>query len=279
VTAPAGYSVYGLRVTGLDGTRLLPVGLENQIRVAVSQSRDDPERPALGADRAVLDLPNGRQLRLDRRAGTATFTGPPLSPDELVHPYLGAVASIFNRWAGREVFHAGAFVAGGRAWAVVGGREAGKSTLLAALADRGVPVVADDLVVTDGEDVFCGPRCIDLRTLGPGWPGPVTPARGNTRWRRALPPLSPRIPLGGWIHLRWEAAAAMAPVPASVSLGRLAAGRTRPALASDPGTLLTLATRPAWDLGRRREWAEMDAVIDLVLGTVTAPEPSGLPVG
>jgi hypothetical protein len=214
VTAPAGYSVYGLRVTGLDGTRLLPVGLENQIRVAVSQSRDDPERPALGADRAVLDLPNGRQLRLDRRAGTATFTGPPLSPDELVHPYLGAVASIFNRWAGREVFHAGAFVAGGRAWAVVGGREAGKSTLLAALADRGVPVVADDLVV-----------------------------------------------------------------PASVSLGRLAAGRTRPALASDPGTLLTLATRPAWDLGRRREWAEMDAVIDLVLGTVTAPEPSGLPVG
>ena len=116
----------------------------------------------------------------------------PQTPDELVHPYLGAAASVFSRWAGREVFHAGAFICGGLAWAVVGGREAGKSSLLAALAARQLPVLADDLVITDGQDAFCGPRTIDLRRPIPGSSEPVTPARGASRWRVSLPPLCRR---------------------------------------------------------------------------------------
>jgi hypothetical protein len=161
-------------------------------RVVIRHARQDPEPECMGTQRAVLGLPGLRQLLLRRGEGTATFTGPRLSHDELIHPYLGAAASVFSRWCGREVYHAGAFVCGGLAWAVVGGREAGKSSLLAALAARGLPVLSDDLVVTDGHQAFCGPRTIDLRRLAPGTTAPVTPVRGASRWRLALPPAARR---------------------------------------------------------------------------------------
>ena len=62
------------------------------------------------------------------------------------------------------MFHGGSFLdASGRTWGVVGSREAGKSSFLAWCATRGVPVVGDDLIVTDGTLVNAGPRCIDLR--------------------------------------------------------------------------------------------------------------------
>ena len=162
------HEIYGLHLTGVGGPGLMPVPDSDQPRVTIRQARQAPEPAFVGNDRAVLDLPSGRQLVVHRDAGTAIFTGPPLSDDELVHPYLGAAASIFSRWAGREVFHAGAFVCGGLAWAVLGNREAGKSSLLATLADRRWPVLADDLVVTDGHQVFCG--------RGPSISGTACPA-------------------------------------------------------------------------------------------------------
>ncbi len=190
VTPPGAHEVYGLHLTGVSGAGLLPAHGADAARprVAIRHASEDPGPGCMGTQRAVLDLPGHRQLLLRRREGTATFTGPQLSHDDLVHPYLGAAASVFSRWGGREVFHAGAFVFGDLAWAVVGGREAGKSTLLAALAARGLPVLADDLVVTDGHQAFCGPRTIDLRRLAPGATAPVTPVRdpagGGSRSRR-----------------------------------------------------------------------------------------------
>ena len=151
---------------------------------------------------------------------------------------------------------------------MVGGREAGKSSLLAALAARQLPVLADDLVITDGQDAFCGPRTIDLRQPIPGSSEPLTPARDASRWRVALPPMSGAMPLGGWIYLGWSAEVSMRAVPVSVLLARLAAGRIWPALPSDPATLLALAARPAWDLGRPADWARMDETVDLILQTL-----------
>jgi hypothetical protein len=264
--------LYGLHLTGAGGAGLLPGSGTRRLRVTVRHAQDGVEPACLGVERASLDLPGGRQLQLRRAEGTATFTGPPLSHDELVHPYLGAAASVFSRWAGREVFHAGAFVLGGLAWAVVGGREAGKSSLLAALAARRLPVLADDLVVTDSHQAFCGPRTVDLRRPLPGSREPLTPARGATRWRLWLPPLAGAVPLGGWIYLRWDAEVAMSAVPASVSLARLAARRTWPALPSAPETLLVLAARPAWDLARPADWARSDEAIDLMLRTLSAQQ-------
>ena len=272
MTPAAGHDVYGLHVTGITGTGLAPAGTPRgpgPHRVDIRHAEQDRQPPRFKASQAVLDLPEDRQVLLHRGRGTATFTGPPLSPDEMIHPYLGVAASVFSRWARREVYHAGAFISGGLAWAVVGGREAGKSSLLAALAARRLPVLADDLVITDGQDAFCGPRTIDLRRPMPGSSEAVTPARGASRWRVALPPLSGAVPLGGWIYLRWSAEVAMQAVPASVLLARLAARRIWPALPSDPATLLALAACPAWDLGRPADWARMDETMDLMLRTLS----------
>lgn len=272
VTPPGAHEVYGLHLTGVSGAGLLPAHRADAARprVAIRHASEDPGPGCMGTQRAVLDLPGHRQLLLRRREGTATFTGPQLSHDDLVHPYLGAAASVFSRWGGREVFHAGAFVFGDLAWAVVGGREAGKSTLLAALAARGLPVLADDLVVTDGHQAFCGPRTIDLRRLAPGATAPVTPVRDASRWRLTLPALPGAVPIGGWIYLCWRAEVWMHTVPASRSLARLAGRRTWPALPSDPQVLLALAARPAWDLGRPADWDRMDQGADLMLQTLQA---------
>jgi hypothetical protein len=264
--------VYGLHVSGIGPAGLGPapdVG-EPCIRIRVQPAPLVPRPVCVLDHEAVLDLPGGRQLWLRRSAGTAIFAGPALSGDELIHPYLGAAASVFSRWAGREVYHAGAFVFGDLAWAVVGDREAGKSSLLAALAARRVPVLADDLVITDGHQAFRGPRTIDLRQPLPGSTAPMTAARGASRWRLSLPPLPEAVPLGGWVYLSWHSELSMLPVPASALLARLAARRTWPGLHSHPETLLALAARPGWNLGRPADWTRMDEVVDLLLATLAA---------
>jgi len=279
VTPSGVHEVYGLHLTGVTGLGLLPAPAADSAlpRIVIRQASQGPEPECMGPQRAVLGLPGLRQLLLRRDEGTATFIGRRLSHDELIHPYLGAAASVFSRWCGREVYHAGAFVCSGLAWAIVGGREAGKSSLLAALAGRGLAVLSDDLVVTDGHQAFCGPRTIDLRQLGPGTTAPVTPVRGASRWRLALPPAPGAVPLGGWIYLRWGSDMNMRAVPASNSLARLAARRTWPALPSDPEILLALAARPGWDLSRLADWAQMDQTVDLMLKTLQAPIRRGHP--
>ncbi|HSP36896.1 MAG TPA: hypothetical protein VLR26_04000, partial [Frankiaceae bacterium] len=164
VESSPGRSVYGLRVYGLDDVAELTAPNDDDHggdEFAVRVSQVDADRPtvvAMDAARNVLLLADGRHLEMDRHAGTARFYGPPLEVDRLAHPYLAPVATTFNRWLGRETFHAGAFVVAGQAWVVAGVRTAGKSTLLAALADRGIPVLSDDITITDGTVAYAGPR-------------------------------------------------------------------------------------------------------------------------
>src|SRR6478735_2842357 len=202
-----GRLVYGMRVVGLDELGLQDVdelapptdgGGPGLISATINRSAGAaPAEHPMDPRGGVLVLADGRTLRLERAAGRATFYGPPLSPDMIAHPYLGPIAVGFNRWAGREVFHAGAFVAAGRAFMVLGPRTAGKSTLMAAIAATGAPVLADDLAVTDGEVVFAGPRSIDLREPIPSnmlvAPLPeLRLARDCTRWRVPLPVIASR---------------------------------------------------------------------------------------
>ncbi len=274
-----GRFVYGLRVTGLDDVAELRDPIDQPaggIPVHVSQStRRPPPLVELDDHRNVRELLTGRVLDLDRDSHRATFFGEPLSRDQLAHPYLGPVAVIFNRWAGREVFHAGAFVADGRAWIVLGPRTAGKSTLTAALAASGVEVLADDIVVTDGTTVFAGPRCVDLREPIPGHalPGPALasgPARLGTRTRIALPPINSRWPLGGWFFLGWGDELSVEPIAIPALLRRLSVIRCAPELASDPGQLLTLAGFPGWVLRRPKEWTELAGGIEELLATAAS---------
>ncbi|MGH9172110.1 MAG: hypothetical protein ACRD0Z_14775 [Acidimicrobiales bacterium] len=225
---------------------------------------------------AVFSLPSGVGLRLDRTAREAVYSGPSLDVDTVAHPYLSPVGAIFGRWLRREAFHAGAFVIAGSAWIVVGGRELGKSSLLATMAVAGHDVVADDSVVSDGDVVFAGPRCVDLRDPTPAAGRPLRQVRDGTRWRLALPHGQASCPVAGWLFLRWGDDLSLARVPASQLLGRLARYRARAHLASEPSVLLRLANRPAWVLTRRRSWDGMAETVDAVMATVAASAPASL---
>ncbi|MGC5290929.1 hypothetical protein [Micromonospora sp. DT231] len=274
-----GRGVYGLRVHGLDEVSELPPAEGAALgwpAVRVGQV-DVPPPPPVPLDdrRGTRILADGRTLAVDRLRGTATFYGPPLAADVLAHPYLAPVATTVNRWAGRETFHSGAFLLAGRAWAVLGPRTAGKSSLLAALAARGVPILTDDILVVDGVDAFAGPRCVDLRQPVPGVGLPTRPVRAGDRLRVALPPIAPHVRLGGWLFLRWGATVTLPRLPGAALLARLARQRSFGQLPSDPAALLSLAALPAWELTRPRDWAALDDTHRLLADTVVATSAVG----
>ena len=267
-------TAYGIAFSGLPPVSELTCATEVSSAPTVRVRMLDRDHPTpvlhpLDASRNVRRLLDGRVLALDRRAASATFYGPPLTPDVLAHPYLGPVATTFSRWLGRESFHAGAFVHEGRAWGVLGPRTAGKSTLMAALAAHRVPVLVDDVLITDGDHVFAGPRCIDLREPGPRGRGGLVPARHGTRWRLGLPAIPDRVELAGWIFLRWGPEVAMEPLAAGDLMRRLAVERAGPGMPSDAAAFLALATRPAWDLHRPQDFDQLDTTVDRLLTTLS----------
>ena len=278
-------TAYGMALHGLPDLTELVSGeqLPDAPEVTI---RCRPRADALALrpldDRGVTRLlSDGRVLALSRRHGTATLYGDPMPAELLAHPFLAAVAPTFSRWSGRESFHAGAFVHADRAWAVLGHRTAGKSTLLAALADRGTEVLSDDIVITDGGEVFRGPRCIDLRSPLPGGSLSLQPARLDTRWRVRLPAGPPTARLGGWLFLHWSSPGAPQPVahpvPARELIRRLAARRASGSLPSDPAVLLALASRPAWDVYRPRSWPLIEETVQLVTALLDATSGDASP--
>ena len=135
-------AAYGYLIAGIDGGDTLAVrGAQAWPVLRVStgiESRDGARRVDLGPDRASIDTLTGRLL-LEREPVRMTVLADRRLPDaDLVHPCLWPAAAVFARWRGLETLHGGAFVDGrGGAWAVLGDRGAGKSSLLAALAVAG----------------------------------------------------------------------------------------------------------------------------------------------
>jgi hypothetical protein len=267
---------YGLAVHGLEPCRrLLPIAGHDWPAVRIeSRRRENGERPPqiLDDDQALIWTRDGGHAMLDRRRGTATaFHATPLGPEELVHPLLAYAGAVFGGWMGRYAFHAGTLVADGRAWAMLGGTQSGKSTLLAAVAGQGYEVLADDTLIVDGgERAFAGPRCIDLRDPAPeilGVRDRVSPVRTPVRYRMTVPPIASEVPLGGWIHLAWGSSVAVNPIPLGERLARLSRLRAwqpeRDALA-----MLDLAALPAFELRRPRSWDLLPRAAEAVLETV-----------
>ncbi len=77
-----------------------------------------------------VTLPDGTAT-MHRDSREAWFrTNAALSSDEMVHPMLGYAALAFANWMGREAFHAGVFLSGERAWALLGERGAARARRL-----------------------------------------------------------------------------------------------------------------------------------------------------
>lgn len=266
---------YGLTVHGLERSRgLLPKAAHDWPTVRIESRRSEGGgRPpqCLDGDQSVIWTRDGGHALLDRRRRTATaFHARILGSQELIHPLLAYAGAVFGHWLGRFAFHAGTLVAGGRAWALLGERESGKSTLLAAAAAEGCEVLADDTLVLEDRRAFAGPRCIDLRDPAPeklGLRDRVAPVRTPVRYRLTVPQIASEVPLGGWIHLAWGDSVAMKRIPPSERLERLASLRAwqpeRDALA-----LLDLAALPAFELRRPRSWKLLPRATETVLETV-----------
>lgn len=265
VSAQAGQGAYGLHVTGVDAPSMMLPARPGWPRLRiVTQLGDPPVTPeVMTADRAELILKTGGRLVVDRREAVARFTVPrPLSDDELVHPYLAPAAAVTAHWHGRLSFHAGAYVQDGGAWGLVGGRDAGKSSTLAWLSSNGHGVVADDVLVLGASKAYAGPRSIDLRRetaehLGLGTALGFVGTR--ERWRVTLPQIAGELPFRGWVFLSWNTTdSQVRRLPGSECLARLMENLGLLVPAADPARLLELATLPAWELARPRDWRRLD---------------------
>jgi hypothetical protein len=221
---------------------------------------------SVGPDRAEIAPPSGGAILIERDPGRATFVArEPLSAHALVHPLLAHVAAIAAWWEGRESLHAGAFVAGGGVWALIGGRGAGKSSTLAWLARGGHDIVCDDMLVLQADRPFAGPRSLDLRgaaakELGAGEPLGVLGER--ERWRLPLDPVGVLPPLRGIVHLVWGDEVRSRTLDGRRRIELLAANRGVRLPAREPDAWLELAGLPWYELERPQSWDALPRVAD-----------------
>ena len=265
--------LYGLRFPDLAcGSDLLVPAPADWRRWTVVRRRGAGEAVdgSIDADRARLRLAPEGSLVIDRRTRTSVFTMPnPPSDPELAHPYLAATAAIAARWDGWQSFHAGGFVVGDQVWGVLGEREVGKSSLLAALAGLGVSVVSDDVLVLRNGRALAGPRCIDLRErsanqLGMGETIGMVGTR--ERWRIPLPAVAAELPIAGWVTLEWGDHISFERVRPAERFPRLLDNLTVVLEPPDPPVVLALAALPMVSLRRPRR---LDALIASAESLVT----------
>lgn len=261
---------YGFELHGLRDPRRFLTPVERgapTLRVVHERLGAGPEPPEpagtvrVAPEEAELWMSDGDRIVLDRATLTARFiTREPFDDGAILHPYLGLPASIASHWLGRQALHGGAFRIGDRAWALVGGREAGKSSILAWLFGRGHDIVSDDILILDRRDLLAGPRSVDLR-------GPVADRLGGEhigvvgsreRWRVRPGTVPPRTPLAGVVHLEWGDELAIEPIPPADRLAALVQHcvlRPRP---DESLAYLEIASLPAWRLTRPRDLDALD---------------------
>lgn len=266
---------YGLRLTGIAEAAplLVPAPPEwTPLRVVRGVGNADSELERVDSRRARLRMRNGGLIELERNPACARFLSPaPPRAAEIVHPYLASVAAVMTFWQGRESFHAGGFVSENGVWALLGGRGAGKSSMLAGLASRGAGIACDDLLVLNGGTVLAGPRTLDLRAeaaeqLGVGVQTGTIGAR--ERWRVGIPPIESELPLRGLVFLAWGEEMGVTTLSPSERLERLLHHRGVRLPSPDPSALLELARLPGFELRRPRHWESLSEATDLLLAAI-----------
>jgi hypothetical protein len=270
---------YGFRLEGVGHRLLLPAQPEwPSIRISQEVAEPVARTPLeIRNEEATVPLIGGGSIFIERSPPTALLSlDHELIEDEIAHPYLGPIASVHAHWLGRQTFHGGGMVMGDAAWGVLGRRDAGKSSLLAEAARRGVPVLSDDLLVLDGEIVFAGPRSLDLRKpaadhFGVGRPLGLVGQR--ERWRVELPAVPGSLQLKGWVFLEWGPAPRAEVLGLKERLVRLAASRTVRVHSADPAPLLSLASLPAVLLTGTKRWEDLPDLFKSLLETIAGLAP------
>lgn len=270
--------MYGFAVTGLADSSILGPADKAWPRLAVAHAPAPDPRTArppgtvrVQDGHAHIWIADGGLVEVRREGLRVTFaTHERLKDSVVIHPYLGLPLSIANRWVGRHAFHGGAFVLGGRAWLLMGDKEAGKSSTLGWLLREGHQVVSDDILVLDGRVLFGGPRCIDLRpeaarVLGGESLGVVG---GRERLRLPTGAAPAQVPIGGVIHLAWGERVDVEPLePAERLEGLIGSAVLRPR-SEDELAFLELMALPGWRFVRPRRLERMDEANAQLLGTL-----------
>lgn len=267
---------YGFRILDLEsaGQHLHEVP-ENwptlQIAFASSPSVGTVEAPGtirIIDNRAELWLAEAGRITVLREPLTVRFeTGVPLTPDAILHPFLGLPSAIAAWWLGRVSLHGGAFMHGGYAWGLLGDREAGKSATLAHLLQAGHTVLSDDILIVEGANLFAGPRSVDLRAASaPKLGGEDLGVIGNrARWRLRPPSGPAQAPLGGFVSLKWADTMEMLPLPAEARLQLLITSSALRPTEEQSLSLLELASLPAWELSRPCDLDQIPHVVDRLI--------------
>ncbi len=267
---------YGLHWTGLEmESRYLVDAPAGWPDLAIERIEGTPtlERDTMEDHWAQYRLFGGRCcVRLDKEPLTARFTATEeISDDEMAHPGMGTAATIINRWLDRDVFHAGAFLVGAGAWGVLGAKEAGKSTMLAYLAAKGVGIMCDDVLVVEDGHGFAGPRCVDLRASAADWMGQgvdIGLVGDRGRWRVRVPPVPAAVPLRGWIVPAWGDHVALEAVPPAGRLPLLYANLGLIRMPRRPERLLRLAALPCLTFRRPQRWEAMEEAVAMLLDRI-----------
>ncbi len=289
-----GHGAYGFRLVTrayeghLPGLLPLEEGDGAEVALEWRYASNQADREEADADHVALGQRGWSLTEVHRDPAAIMLDFPePVMADAVVHPLLTPAIAVLARWRGDVTLHAGAFHAGGRAWGVVGQREAGKSTMLATLAERGCPILADDLLVLSGTTAHAGPNCIDLRPDVAAWmPGVrfLGQVAGRLRYRLSTPLGPTEAELGGFFLLDWndDQAVALEPLDADAALKMLYEqeyfGLMGPA---DPRKILDLLETPMWRVSRPpdREFTDetISRILEITSGGTTARSPASQP--
>ena len=277
-TPPARYGAYGLELRGLvpataDLVADPPLSWPPWTVVYEPSAQRPPGdwSDELDADAALLAVGPGT-ARLDRREARTLLSFPdPPTAAELTHPYLSATGAVAARWRGEFPLHAGGVLVGDQVWGLLGDREAGKSTTVAACWQAAAPIMTDDLLIVRGRTALAGPRTLDLRKptadqLRAGEPLGMVGLR--PRWRIGLDQVPAEAPIGGFVVLAWGDRLDMSRMPLSERPAALLAAHAVLAPPSDPLMMLDLFTLPVWLLTRPRDLGGLEAMADLLLSTL-----------
>jgi hypothetical protein len=273
---------YGFRLVSGEPDTVLPSltdvrGDAQVVRVSWRQAAALQSAREIGADRVLLSYRRGGSLLVQREPAEVEFAVPHvMTPEMIVHPMATMPLSVFAHWRGDITLHGGAFVHGDGAWAVCGDRAAGKSTMLALLGERGVPIVADDLIAINAGNVVSGPRCVDLRSdVASRFPRARSLGRvGNRiRYRLDTAPSPERVPLRGIFLLEWgeSTETEVAALPTADRIALLHAQRYSTLFGdANAGGVMELLDLPMLRFRRSRRWDRAGEALERLLAVADA---------